>query len=69
MKCNAPFDHDPSYRILKCDLPKGHSGWHERATTLWRNEDPGEVEQKAREAREPVPFQKLRKGSEVISIG
>jgi hypothetical protein len=38
-KCNAKFTKDPSYRDLKCELPKGHAAWHEYGTTMWADEN------------------------------
>jgi len=57
-KCNAKFERDPSYRDLKCELPKGHSVWHECGLTLWANDE-----------EKPEHGQKARKQTEVISIG
>jgi len=39
MKCNAKFTRDPSCRDLKCELPKGHAGFHEYGLTLWANDE------------------------------
>jgi len=49
VKCKSKFTHDPSYRELRCELPKGHAGWCEYGLTLWVNED-----------KKPEPRQKER---------
>ena len=49
MRCQSKFLRDPSYREIKCALPKGHAGWCEYGTTLWENPD-----------EKPEPRQKVK---------
>jgi hypothetical protein len=39
VKCKSEFKNDPSNRTLKCELGRGHKGWHENGTTMWTEQD------------------------------